>query len=123
MHRLIDLFVGTQSSISRSEYFKYLSRLIGLFVVVLFVFPLLGLILESTALLLLFSAFVWTIWGVLVINTKRLHDLGMSGWRQLLVFVPFGFLTGYTPEQVRAMLVHTWGMNPKQARETVDRYS
>lgn len=150
MHRLIDLFVGTQSRVTRFEYLKYLSRLLGLFVVVLLVLapiqsvvPQLGFLVWLAALLMLL--------GIFIVTVKRLHDLsGVPGawvsriiplWLLFRLFFAKGtkrdqiddryeivsyikkeLKTGYTPEQVRAMLVHAWDMNPEQARETVERY-
>jgi uncharacterized membrane protein YhaH (DUF805 family) len=86
-------YVGFDGRASRSEFWWFALFQIGVIVVVSMVHQQLG---NIASLLLLLPA--------LAVGTRRLHDLGKSGWFQLLGFIP---LIGW------AILIY-WYVQPGQ---------
>lgn len=63
---------------------------------------------DETTILILLPLTLATIWPLLVLGIRRMHDIGKSGW---YYFIPFaGFIGSFQESEYGA---NKWGENPK----------
>jgi uncharacterized membrane protein YhaH (DUF805 family) len=82
MYRYLQLFFSSTGRICRSTFF-WLSFTAATIFILLFVFLEATLGHQST--LVLYPLLLWIAY---VISSKRLHDLGISSWRLLILLIP-----------------------------------